>query len=441
MNEDGILDLVVVHPDQDLITVLLGNGSGGDGNGTFTPTTYATGDAPYALTITDLNRDGRQDVAVTNQGSGTVSRFFGLGTGGAGNGQLGAPTSFPAGPSPTAIVQGDFNQDDFPDLLVTNDASPATLSYLRGQLLGAFSAPTSTPTLASPQALFLTDLNDDSRSDPVVLSATHDSLAAYATLGSFVPTFELFEVRTTGDNPIAGLAADLDGDRTPDLAIANVLSNGVQVFLGPCPAAARDNVVLVFPSGGQTLDVGAESFVQWNNLFYRGPVDFDVSFDGGANWEPIVRGATRGFDFLSPAILSWTVPPPATTVARVRVCESHATTRCDTSNVFVINSALVGVVPGGTPAVAELSLPWPNPSRGAVSLVLGLPRAGQARVDVFDLAGRRVRTLLDGPRDAGRHAIVWDGRDDHGNAVAGGMFLVRARGEGLDVSRRVIRTR
>jgi len=52
-----------------------------------------------------------------------------------------------------------------------------------------------------------------------------------------------------------------------------------------------------------------------------------------------------------------------------------------------------------------------------------------------------VRTLLDGERAAGRHAIVWDGRDDGGNAVGGGLYLLRARGEGLDVSRRVIRTR
>jgi len=76
-----------------------------------------------------------------------------------------------------------------------------------------------------------------------------------------------------------------------------------------------------------------------------------------------------------------------------------------------------------------------------VSLVLGLPSAGRARIEVFDLAGRRVRTLLDGERAAGRHAIVWDGRDDGGNAVGGGLYLLRARGDGLDVSRRVIRTR
>jgi len=40
-----------------------------------------------------------------------------------------------------------------------------------------------------------------------------------------------------------------------------------------------------------------------------------------------------------------------------------------------------------------------------------LPQAGRARLDVFDLAGRRVRTLQEGWISQGRHTVQWDGRD------------------------------
>lgn len=53
----------------------------------------------------------------------------------------------------------------------------------------------------------------------------------------------------------------------------------------------------------------------------------------------------------------------------------------------------------------------PNPFNPATSIVFDLPRAGRIRLEVFDLAGRRVATLLDEPRDPGRHAVSFAPRD------------------------------
>ncbi|MBK7188824.1 MAG: hypothetical protein IPH86_09160 [bacterium] len=49
----------------------------------------------------------------------------------------------------------------------------------------------------------------------------------------------------------------------------------------------------------------------------------------------------------------------------------------------------------------------------------------QARLEIFDLAGRRLRTLVDGPLPAGRQQVAWDGRDDAGRALASGTFVCR----------------
>lgn len=75
-------------------------------------------------------------------------------------------------------------------------------------------------------------------------------------------------------------------------------------------------------------------------------------------------------------------------------------------------------------AAVSLSVsPHPARARGAVRFTLA--SAGEARLELFDAAGRRVRVLADGPLAAGAHERRWDGRDDAGRAVRPGLYLVR----------------
>lgn len=79
------------------------------------------------------------------------------------------------------------------------------------------------------------------------------------------------------------------------------------------------------------------------------------------------------------------------------------------------------------PAAAELAFApvAPNPARELATLAFALPTAGPAQLAVYDAQGRRVRTLLDGARPAGRQAVAWDLRDDGGRTLAPGLYLAR----------------
>ena len=82
--------------------------------------------------------------------------------------------------------------------------------------------------------------------------------------------------------------------------------------------------------------------------------------------------------------------------------------------------------PGGEPhAVDFLAAPSPNPFSAGTTFRFGLSRAGDVHFDVYDLSGRRVRTLVGGPLPAGEQTQVWDGRDRHGNRVRSGVYFVR----------------
>ncbi|MCB1183807.1 S8 family serine peptidase, partial [bacterium] len=77
------------------------------------------------------------------------------------------------------------------------------------------------------------------------------------------------------------------------------------------------------------------------------------------------------------------------------------------------------------PSRTVLRAPVPNPFNPRTTLAFDLARPGRVGVHIFDLQGRLVRTLLDERRDAGPQAVVWDGRDDAGRAVASGSYLAR----------------
>jgi len=68
---------------------------------------------------------------------------------------------------------------------------------------------------------------------------------------------------------------------------------------------------------------------------------------------------------------------------------------------------------------------WPNPFRGVTTINFSLPRESQARLAVFNVAGQLVRTLTDGVLPAGSQSVSWDGRNQAGRSVPGGVYFYR----------------
>ncbi len=95
------------------------------------------------------------------------------------------------------------------------------------------------------------------------------------------------------------------------------------------------------------------------------------------------------------------------------------------SNVLAVTPAEIAA--DLSHAGLSFSSPMPNPARDAARFSFSLPVPGEVRIQVFDFAGRLVRTLSHGPRDAGSAEIAWDLRDERGGRLPVGVYLVRAR--------------
>jgi outer membrane protein assembly factor BamB len=68
---------------------------------------------------------------------------------------------------------------------------------------------------------------------------------------------------------------------------------------------------------------------------------------------------------------------------------------------------------------------YPNPFNPSTTLCFSQPEASRVRVDVFDMLGRKVRTLADGIFDAGRHSVAWNGMNDRNAPVEAGVYFCR----------------
>jgi hypothetical protein len=67
----------------------------------------------------------------------------------------------------------------------------------------------------------------------------------------------------------------------------------------------------------------------------------------------------------------------------------------------------------------------PNPFWGATTIRLDLPVGRMVRLEVFDVSGRRVRTLVNRFMPAGRQSVVWNQRDDAGAGLGAGVYFAR----------------
>lgn len=87
-----------------------------------------------------------------------------------------------------------------------------------------------------------------------------------------------------------------------------------------------------------------------------------------------------------------------------------------------------GVKPQENQQVPRSFLLWqnyPNPFNPVTQIRYQLPRRERVEVTIFNLLGQKVRTLVDDWEPAGYHTACWDGRDEGGKEVAGGVFFCR----------------
>ncbi len=98
--------------------------------------------------------------------------------------------------------------------------------------------------------------------------------------------------------------------------------------------------------------------------------------------------------------------------------ESEPSNQVSTVPVFVAET-------GETPQKFELYQNYPNPFNLETTIEYELPFDSWTSLKIYNVLGQEVKTLVEGFKEAGRHKVIWDGRDEKGRVVTSGVYFCR----------------
>jgi peptidase C25-like protein/VCBS repeat protein len=260
----------------------------------------------------------------------------------------------------------------------------------------------------------LADMNGDGFPD-IVLASTNGRIYVFDRNGLLLSPWTVssrFSALSTEATVASPVVADINGDEFPDVVVGDetgslaALSGATGTMLAGFPIAlaaeAWGTPALCDCDGDGLSEIVVTDF---GGTVHMWDYDFPFSPGGPAPWPQFQHDARR----------SGTSEP----------------------------SNMVGVGPqvAAAPRAPELTAPHPNPAREGVQLGFGVPveHDGAAlELAVYDLAGRRVRTIVQGPARPGRGAARWDLQDARGGRSPAGVFLVRMTLAGRTLTRKLV---
>jgi hypothetical protein len=104
----------------------------------------------------------------------------------------------------------------------------------------------------------------------------------------------------------------------------------------------------------------------------------------------------------------------------------------------VVHAPVTSVAEGAPRYQLALRGAKPNPFNPRTRIDFELPRRARVRLEIVDVSGRLVRTLIDRVEAAGPGSVVWDGRDGHERPVSSGVYLYRLGYESRQLSRKMV---
>jgi len=83
---------------------------------------------------------------------------------------------------------------------------------------------------------------------------------------------------------------------------------------------------------------------------------------------------------------------------------------------------------------------FPNPFNPYTTILFTIENVGNVEINVYDVRGRLIRTLLDGGRkfESGIHSVTWDGRDENSRTVSSGLYFYRMTAGEYTETRRIL---
>ncbi|MEC7584834.1 MAG: VCBS repeat-containing protein [Planctomycetota bacterium] len=215
---------------------------------------FGAGPGPFGVAAADLNRDGLEDLVVSDFASGALqimlsdSEPF----------DFAAPTVIIVGGGLVDVLAADFTGDGIVDVAVSR-SDKADIVLFENDGHGNLTTLVSVPTGQSPNYLLTEDFNSDGRADIVVSNGLEQSVSVLFGAS----TGFLMESYPAGDMPTALLCDDMNGDGAPDILVTSLMGGDFRVLVNDNDQSGRLSNAITLPgtigaSGAALGDVDAD---------------------------------------------------------------------------------------------------------------------------------------------------------------------------------------
>jgi len=432
-NGDGRYDVAVTCHDYGF-SVLLGHG-----DGTFQAQLDHSSSPTTAVAAGDLNGDGRADLVVMDTPlytcpappcghppdpygfTGEASVYLGNG-----DGTFGSPHAYNTGTVPVMVALGDLNGDGYLDIVAPAygyQGGGRRVSVLLGNGDGSFAPDAEYGDVSAPRAVAIADFDRDGWPDIAVSGgASHVFVLHGLGDGQFAPQSQYNSGYEASMFALA--TADLNRDVAPDLVVAGTGGSGVSVLLNKGHRSTAVEFTRFEATAGPDGIEVRWSFADDSRV---SAITIQRAATSAGPWNAIA--ATLRHDAEGTIALDRTADPGRTYFYRLDVAlvdGSHATI------------GPIASIAGGYIAGSALRLLAPNPTHDATTVEYAVARAGHVRLEVADVAGRVVTTLVDGMQQSGRFTVAWDGTS-RGEQLPAGLYFVRLMTPDRVVTRKLTR--
>jgi hypothetical protein len=297
--------------------------------------------------------------------------------------------------------------------------------------------------------------------------------SAYDEIESAYPIFEYSVWRRIDPLPLSGGAAPgIAGcDRGPVVLAGTEFPPGDWDYVATVPALGENEYCCVVPT---LCDWSVANGMCWSVFFVAAQTSMPLTYfasppDSGVSVDNLEPSPPAGLYMPAATQLAWDAAPeddfdhfavygsetgdfggawfisetdvPAMDVSAVTYAYYHVTTLDHAGNESEpssVENTFADVEGGAVPKAYALGRNRPNPFGSVTSIGFDMPAGGHVVLEVIDVTGRTVRTLVESDMPAGRHTVAWDGSDVSGAHVSPGIYFVRLRAGAFTATRKML---
>ncbi|RPH96938.1 MAG: T9SS C-terminal target domain-containing protein, partial [Calditrichaeota bacterium] len=415
VNRDGHLDLYLTN--RDGANLLYVNDGTAHFKKDYSDIIGLSSDLSYGCGWCDFDNDGDMDIYICNDGANRLYEQV-------------SPMKFSAvSPSrmPTSdefsigCSWGDYNNDGYMDLFVTNAESANKLYTNQGN--GSFAVLNNgaiSADIALSKGSGWADYDNDGDLDLIV--SANGAGFLYRNRGD--GTFEKLNNQDLvffGGNSLSMAWGDVNNDGNLDFIVSS-----------------SDRKSLLYQNFGNQnlgnknkwLKVRCEGTIS-NKLAIGAKIRVKATIDGKKIWQTREINSQSGHRAQGSFVQHFGLGQTAVVDSLVVIWPTQKRqiyTGIAANQTFDIaedNASAVKMNNAETPSKFGLQQNYPNPFNSSTTIAFDVPTAADVTLQLFDARGQRVKTLVRGRRDAGRHTVLWDGRDDQGDLCSSGVYVCR----------------